>query len=85
MTDINVHEHIDQIVCNIRIRCTVFGLTLFVIPQKRQKGGIGSAAYDPSQKDIRAFFGGGEVNGDIVAKDQSESNAKDEVGVDQEA
>jgi len=26
--------------------------------QKRQKGGIGSAAYDPKQKDIRAFFGG---------------------------
>jgi len=25
---------------------------------KRQKGGIGSAAYDPKQKDIRAFFGG---------------------------
>jgi len=24
----------------------------------RQKGGIGSAAYDPKQKDIRAFFGG---------------------------
>ncbi|KAF8510068.1 phosphoglycerate mutase [Hysterangium stoloniferum] len=25
----------------------------------RQKGGIGSSAYDPSQKDIRDFFGGG--------------------------
>ncbi|KAI0004609.1 phosphoglycerate mutase-like protein [Russula compacta] len=25
---------------------------------KRQKGGIGSAAYDPKQKDIKAFFGG---------------------------
>jgi len=25
---------------------------------KRQKGGIGSAAYDPKQKDIMAFFGG---------------------------
>ncbi|KAF8583352.1 phosphoglycerate mutase [Ramaria rubella] len=26
---------------------------------KRQKGGIGSTAYDPKQKDIREFFGGG--------------------------
>lgn len=26
--------------------------------QIRQKGGIGSAAFDPKQKDIRAFFGG---------------------------
>ena len=26
--------------------------------QRRQKGGIGSAAYDPKQKDIMAFFGG---------------------------
>lgn len=26
--------------------------------QVRQKGGIGSAAYDPNQKDIRAFFKG---------------------------
>jgi len=28
---------------------------------KRQKGGIGSAAYDPRQEDIRAFFGGKSV------------------------
>lgn len=33
-------------------------LTPGPIFQKRQKGGIGSAAYDPKQKDIRAFFGG---------------------------
>lgn len=26
--------------------------------QVRQKGGIGSPAYDPNQKDIRAFFKG---------------------------
>ncbi|KAH8114735.1 histidine phosphatase superfamily [Phellopilus nigrolimitatus] len=29
---------------------------------KRQLGGIGSAAHDPAQKDIRAFFGGGAVS-----------------------
>ncbi|KAI0304504.1 histidine phosphatase superfamily [Multifurca ochricompacta] len=40
----------------------------------RQKGGIGSAAYDPKQKDIRAFFGGKTENLSI-----SESNAHDEV------
>ncbi|KAL1722764.1 histidine phosphatase superfamily [Schizophyllum commune] len=27
----------------------------------RQKGGIGSSAHDPRQKDLRAFFGGGKV------------------------
>jgi len=46
----------------------------------RQKGGIGSSAYDPKQKDIRAFFGGGEVETPVVAQG-SESNARDEVGV----
>ena len=48
--------------------------------QKRQKGGIGSSAYDPKQKDIRAFFGGAEVETTVVAQEQSESNARDEVG-----
>jgi hypothetical protein len=33
-------------------------LTLGPVFQKRQKGGIGSTAYDPKQKYIRAFFGG---------------------------
>ncbi|THH20081.1 hypothetical protein EW146_g1183 [Bondarzewia mesenterica] len=44
---------------------------------KRQKGGIGSAAYDPKQADIRAFFGG-----KVQAQEHSESNANDEVGVE---
>ena len=30
--------------------------------QKRQQGGIGSAAHDPAQKDIRAFFGGAKLD-----------------------
>ena len=47
--------------------------------QKRQPGGIGSAAYDPKQKDIRAFFSGAQV----IAEHQhhegrSESNVDDE-------
>ncbi|KAI0043447.1 phosphoglycerate mutase-like protein [Auriscalpium vulgare] len=41
---------------------------------KRQKGGIGSAAYDPSQQDIRAFFGG-----KVEAQPVPESNARDAV------
>lgn len=45
-----------------------------VVWQKRQKGGIGSAAYDPNQKDIRAFFGGGAVETPVVAMDHGESN-----------
>ena len=42
--------------------------------QKRQKGGVGSAAYDPNQKDIRVFFGGGAVETPVVAMDHGESN-----------
>ncbi|KZT09136.1 phosphoglycerate mutase-like protein [Laetiporus sulphureus 93-53] len=44
----------------------------------RQKGGIGSAAHDPNQQDIRFFFGGG---GTPAEEGRSESNAHDEVGV----
>ncbi|TFK52626.1 phosphoglycerate mutase-like protein [Heliocybe sulcata] len=39
---------------------------------KRQKGGIGNAAYDPKQADIRAFFGGAAVG------EPAASNARDE-------
>lgn len=53
--------------------------------QKRQGGGIGSAAHDPKQKDIRAFFGGGKVGGagePELEEGRSASNAKDEAEVD---
>ena len=54
--------------------------------QKRQAGGIGSAAHDPKQRDIRAFFGGGKVESETAAEQseegRSESNARDEVDVD---
>ena len=46
--------------------------------QKRQKGGIGSAAYDPKQGDIRAFFGG-----KTDALEHAESNAHDEVDTEE--
>ncbi|KAH7915428.1 histidine phosphatase superfamily [Hygrophoropsis aurantiaca] len=42
---------------------------------KRQKGGIGSSAYDPNQQDIRAFFGGGGVKKPVEAH-LTESNAE---------
>ncbi|TCD70896.1 hypothetical protein EIP91_001204 [Steccherinum ochraceum] len=51
----------------------------------RQKGGIGSSAFDPKQKDIRAFFGGGKVEVDSAAgadeEGRSASNALDEADV----
>ncbi|KAL1690322.1 histidine phosphatase superfamily, partial [Schizophyllum commune] len=34
----------------------------------RQKGGIGSSAHDPRQKDLRAFFGGGKVRTTLSQK-----------------
>lgn len=43
----------------------------------RQKGGIGSAAHDLKQKDIRAFFGGGKLE-----EGRSASNALDEADVE---
>ncbi|KAI0346027.1 phosphoglycerate mutase-like protein [Trametopsis cervina] len=46
---------------------------------KRQRGGIGSSAYDPKQKDIRAYFSGGAV--EKTEEGRSESNAEDEVDV----
>jgi hypothetical protein len=54
---------------NVHITSRTPGLTL----QIRQKGGIGSAAYDPKQKDIREFFEGKTV------LDCSKGKADDEV------
>ena len=64
------------------VSCYVFITNLSYIltfPQKRQKGGIGSAAYDPKQKDIGAFFGGAAVKSS--EEGPSESNAEDEANV----
>ncbi|KAH9850118.1 phosphoglycerate mutase-like protein [Lenzites betulinus] len=52
---------------------------------KRQKGGIGSAGYDPKQKDIRAFFGGAKLQANDASETEegrSESNARDEADVE---
>jgi len=58
VTDVNRHSHTDNIVWHYRYNARVGLLTPDFTFQTRQKGGIGSAAYDPKQKDIRAFFGG---------------------------
>ncbi|EJC97827.1 phosphoglycerate mutase-like protein, partial [Fomitiporia mediterranea MF3/22] len=67
---------------------------------KRQHGGIGSSAYDPSQKDIRAYFGGATITpNDVkdsgtsapprspveVEEGRAVSNVFDEVEVSQES
>ena len=53
--------------------------------QKRQKGGIGSSAYDPMQKDIRAYMGGAGVDIPVMAQEHNASNARDEVGIEVKA
>lgn len=57
VTDINRHSHLDTIVRRLRSNVHPSPLTPGLTRQVRQKGGIGRAAYDPKQKDIRAFFG----------------------------
>lgn len=77
VTQVNRHEHIDSIVRHV---CSPVRVDIdFGFLQKRQRGGIGSAAHDPNQKDIRAFFGGGTVETPVEAAEHSESNARDEV------
>jgi len=66
----------------LEVRVTEFNRHEHLDSIARQKGGIGSAAHDPAQQDIRAFFGGGAApkpaqNGE----GRSESNARDEVDV----
>ncbi|KAI0061422.1 hypothetical protein BV25DRAFT_1826555 [Artomyces pyxidatus] len=58
------------------VRVTDFNRHSHTDNVKRQKG-LGSAAYDPNQKDIRAFFGGQTVT--PTEEPYSESNAHDGV------
>jgi hypothetical protein len=50
--------------------------------QKRQKG-IDSQAHDPTQSDIRKFFGGGIIDGQktVLEEGRAWSNAVDETVV----
>ncbi|GJE98398.1 phosphoglycerate mutase-like protein [Phanerochaete sordida] len=65
----------------LEVKVTDFNRSEHLDNVKRQKGGIGSSAYDPKQKDIRAFFGGGAVERQSE-EGRSESNAQDEADVD---
>ncbi|EIW59438.1 phosphoglycerate mutase-like protein [Trametes versicolor FP-101664 SS1] len=70
----------------LQVRVTDFNRHEHLDAVKRQKGGVGSAGYDPKQQDIRAFFGGAKVpaKGEAAELEEgrSESNARDEVDVD---
>ncbi|KAG9227609.1 hypothetical protein CCMSSC00406_0000745 [Pleurotus cornucopiae] len=44
---------------SLKVEVTDFNRNEHLSSVVRQKGGIGSAAHDPMQKDIRTFFGGG--------------------------
>ncbi|KAH9947560.1 phosphoglycerate mutase-like protein [Amylocystis lapponica] len=66
----------------LEVRVTEFNRHEHLNSVARQKGGIGSAAHDPSQQDIRAFFGGGATAKQTENEEgRSESNARDEVDV----
>ncbi|SRR6266403_1137573 len=59
VTDVNRHSHTDNIVRDTIAMFLLHLITLNLTCQIRQKGGIGSTAYDEKQQDIRkAFFGG---------------------------
>ncbi|CAL1712789.1 unnamed protein product [Somion occarium] len=64
----------------LMIKVTDFNRHEHLDKVKRQKGGIGRAAYDPKQQDIRAFFGGAAVK--PIEEGRSESNVQDEADVD---
>ena len=72
VTDFNRHEHLNSVVSSY-IPCPDPSQTHSPL-QARQKGGIGSAEYDPNQQSIRAFFGGGAP----VEEGRATSNAYDE-------
>lgn len=79
-----MHQHIDGLVSFLFLPLLEIVLNAYTSHQVRQKGGIGSSSHDPNQKDIRAFFGGGEVEKPVVALEHSESNAHDAADVEVE-
>ena len=78
VTHVNQHSHLDNVV-SLCLVLRIFSIERecsILFEQKRQQGGIGSSAYDPKQKDIRAFFGGATVSADSTA--DSSDNSKTE-------
>lgn len=78
-------ERAGEVVCideddpPLLVKVTDFNRHEHISSVKRQKGGIGSSAYDPKQQKIRDFFGGKAVKDPVEALERSESNAEDEV------
>jgi len=62
----------------LEIKVTDFNRHEHLDSVARQKGGIGSSQYDPSQQSIRAFFGGGDVP---VEEGRAASNVYDETNI----
>lgn len=82
VSNTNVHKHLEQVVRRFIYFLIPFAETFVSILaclQKRQRGGIGSAAYDPKQQDIRAFFGGGGTAANETEEGRSVSNVYDEI------
>ncbi|TDL23226.1 phosphoglycerate mutase-like protein [Rickenella mellea] len=65
----------------LQIRVTHVNVKTHLDNVKRQPGGLGRTAYDPKQKDIRAFFGGGAPIA-TGTEGRSESNVHDEVDIE---
>lgn len=76
VTDFDRHEHLDSVVSELHAAAPTHQANPFF--QARQKGGIGSAEYDPNQQSIRAFFGGGTP----AEEGRAASNAYDESNID---
>jgi hypothetical protein len=78
VTDVNRHSHTDNIVRESRYNVCTALLTPNLLCQIRQKGGIGSTAYDEKQLDIRKAFFGGKTeplpDSDIKAHGTDEEN-----------
>jgi hypothetical protein len=80
---VNRHGHLEGLVGFESLPAVVQRLTgVDVSSQKRQKG-VGSEAHDPTQSDIRKFFGGGVIDGNKAAAEEgrAQSNAMDETAI----
>ncbi|KAI0087902.1 phosphoglycerate mutase-like protein [Irpex rosettiformis] len=73
-------ELVDGELLPLKVSLTHFNEFSHLETVKRQKGGIGSSAHDPKQRDIRAYFSGGAVGVD-TEEGRSESNVEDEAEV----
>ncbi|KAJ7288278.1 histidine phosphatase superfamily [Mycena rebaudengoi] len=59
VVEMGVNQISADAACPLQVSLTHFNECEHLVSVKRQRGGIGREAYDPGQKDIRGFFGGG--------------------------